>query len=176
MLWNKQYWTYLGDRQIPFKVGAFCLHTFTPVTLPLLEAPLIFVLGISKSYCIALNLILSTFSSPLPSKVFLIQGNRKKLHGVMSGKYRGWCMCGMWCLAKNCCTFWAKHASAVLWWMCHTQDCNFLGHIWQTASYSCGLLLLLTLQSLVDLSLFQNCPPLFSILRLMSPIPYIHVL
>ena len=36
--------------------------------------------------------------------------------------------------------------------------------------------LLVTLQTLVDLSLFQNCPPLVSILRLTSPIPYAHVL
>jgi hypothetical protein len=38
------------------------------------------------------------------------------------------------------------------------------------------LLLLLALQSLVDLSLFKNCPPLVSILLRTSPIPYAHVL
>ena len=36
--------------------------------------------------------------------------------------------------------------------------------------------LLLALQPLVDLSLFQNCPPLFSILLLTSPVPNAHVL
>jgi hypothetical protein len=28
------------------------------------------------------------------------------------------------------------------------------------------------MQSLVDLSLFQNCPPLLSVLHLTSPVPY----
>jgi hypothetical protein len=37
------------------------------------------------------------------------------------------------------------------------------------------LLLLLALQFLVDLSLFQNCPPLFSIPLLLSPFPHAHV-
>jgi len=34
------------------------------------------------------------------------------------------------------------------------------------------LILFLVLQSLVDLSLFHNCPLLFLVLQLMSPIPY----
>ena len=38
------------------------------------------------------------------------------------------------------------------------------------------LLLLLALQSLTDVSIFQNCPPLFSVQRLMSPVPHAHVL
>jgi hypothetical protein len=39
-----------------------------------------------------------------------------------------------------------------------------------------ALLLMTALQFLVDFNLFQNCPPLFSILRLASPVPYVHVL
>jgi len=48
--------------------------------------------------------------------------------------------------------------------------------MWDTTSVQNDLLLLLylALQSLVDLSLFQNCPLLFLVLRLMSPIPYTH--
>jgi hypothetical protein len=41
--------------------------------------------------------------------------------------------------------------------------------------HSSKLLLLLSLQSLVELSLFQNCPPLFSGLRLTSSVPCTHV-
>jgi hypothetical protein len=35
---------------------------------------------------------------------------------------------------------------------------------------------LLLLQALVDLSPLQNCPPLFSVLLLTSPVPHAHVL
>jgi hypothetical protein len=38
------------------------------------------------------------------------------------------------------------------------------------------LLLLLALQFVVNLSLLQNCPPLFSILLLTSPVPHAHLL
>jgi hypothetical protein len=38
------------------------------------------------------------------------------------------------------------------------------------------LLLFLALQSVVDLNLFQNCPPLFSVLLFTSPLPHAHLL
>ena len=38
------------------------------------------------------------------------------------------------------------------------------------------LLLLMAVQSLVDVSLFQNCPSLYSVLLLTSPVPQAHVL
>lgn len=95
------------------------------------------VLGTSKHCCIALSLILSTSSNHLPSKVILIQGKRKKSHGGMYGKYRGWCKCGIWCLAKNYCTSWASCAKTMLWQSCHTWNCHFLCHTWQTTSFSC---------------------------------------
>jgi len=40
----------------------------------------------------------------------------------------------------------------------------------------CGKLLLLSLQSTVDLSLFKNCPPLFSGLRITSSVSCTSVL
>ena len=43
-------------------------------------------------------------------------------------------------------------------------------------SFLLDILLLLALQSLVNLSFFQNCPTLFSVLHHMSLIPYAHVL
>jgi hypothetical protein len=46
----------------------------------------------------------------------------------------------------------------------------------RNAAFLLLLLLLLALQSIVDLSLFQNCPSPFLILRLPCPIPYTRVL
>jgi len=45
MLWNQQYQIYLDDGWIPFSVGPFCLDTFLPRALLLLEAPLIHYFG-----------------------------------------------------------------------------------------------------------------------------------
>jgi hypothetical protein len=38
------------------------------------------------------------------------------------------------------------------------------------------IIIIIALQSLVNLSLFQNCPPLFSVLLLPSPVPQAHLL
>jgi len=45
-----------------------------------------------------------------------------------------------------------------------------------SSSVSHFIFLLLALQLLAKLSLFQNCPPLFSVLRLSSPVPHAHLL
>jgi hypothetical protein len=45
----------------------------------------------------------------------------------------------------------------------------------QAAFQNRAVTLLLALQSLVDLSLYQNCPPLVSTLVLTSPVPNAHV-
>jgi len=39
-----------------------------------------------------------------------------------------------------------------------------------------SIIIILALQYLVDLRLFQNCPQLYSVLRLTSPVSYAHVL
>ena len=45
-----------------------------------------------------------------------------------------------------------------------------------TSSYSFLILLLLAVQPFVNLSLFQNCPPLLSVLQHTSPVPHTLVL
>jgi len=56
------------------------------------------------------------------------------------------------------------------------QCCYFclIVHYMLLARNTFLLLLLLPLQSSVDLSPFQNCPPLFSVLLLTSPVPHAH--
>jgi hypothetical protein len=50
------------------------------------------------------------------------------------------------------------------------------GYYWVLFFFSFLLLRLLVLQSLVNLSIFHNCPPLFSVLYLTSPVPKAHIL
>jgi len=47
------------------------------------------VFGIYKGCCIVLNFIVSTSSNPLPFKVFLVMGKRKKSQGAVSVEYGG---------------------------------------------------------------------------------------
>jgi len=41
---------------------------------------------------------------------------------------QGWCMCGMWCLAKCCCTSLAKCTSGVVLMNFPFSRMPFLGH------------------------------------------------
>jgi len=46
----------------------------------------------------------------------------------------------------------------------------------QTSYYYLHIILFLTLQYFVNLSLIQNCPPTFSVLLIAFPLPHAHVL
>lgn len=73
------------------------------------------VTGISKSCHATLNLIKSfTFQN------VVIHG-AKNSAGAMSWEYGGWCICRMWCLAKNCCTVWVQCVNKHGWHTSHAQ-------------------------------------------------------
>lgn len=80
-------------------------------------------------------------------------------------------------------TMMARNNREASWWLvCPLQSPGYLLFVasrrCQTRAWfiAVQVLLLLALQSLENLSLLQNCPPLYSVLLLTSPCPHVHVL